>query len=305
MVHSKFKGLTLCSLVALLAAGQVSAHTGVRDLAEQGKPSYNGFTITHGCGSEGGDPYPVLGQSALFPNGKYAVWKNAAGKVVQIGGNGQGLIKDDELQLAVAGIAGFSSPFATTQEIVDELGTVQALFWKDGALEPKLNAVNPFKINAPVIANNCLQELRIRIGVINYCDFDKNASNDATGPYKEPKDAFGRRIPMIADLEHTGGIQRNVPGAPFFVTLPAGNGDNNRADWWFTKPTGGSALYSDPDLLQPEYWTTLIVKNSKENLAKCKGGLIEYKTVEPHGAAFDAYLSGPNTRPFSNGNSNL
>jgi hypothetical protein len=305
MAPSKFKVLTLCSLAALFAAGQALAHTGVRDKTEEGKASYNGFTITHGCGSHDGDPYPVLGQSALFPYGADVVWKDPAGKVVQVGGNGHNTISDEVLDLGVTGYAGFSSPFVTSQEIVDDLGNVQALLWKDGAMEPKLNAITPFKITAPEIANNCIKELRIRIGVINYCDFGKNEDNDKVGPYKAPKDAFGRKIPMLADLGGTGGVQRNVAGAPFFVTLPAGNGDDNRADWWFTEPYGKSALYNDPDLLQPEYWTTLTVKNSEADLKKCKGKFIEYKTVEPTGHAFDAYLTGPNTRPFTAGNSNL
>ena len=51
--------------------------------------------------------------------------------------------------------------------------------------------------------------------------------------------------------------------------MNAGNGDNNRADWWFTAPYGGSALYNDPDLLQPAYWTTMTVNNSAADLAAC------------------------------------
>lgn len=300
MIHPKFKGLTLCSLVALFAAGQAFAHTGVRDEVDEGNKSYNSFTITHGCGDEGGQSYPVLGQSALFPFGANAVWKNAAGVVIQKGGNGNGTISSATLALAVAGYAGFSSPFATSQEIVDKLGNVQALFWKDGAMEPKLNAVTPFKISAPTIANNCVKSLGIRVAVINYCDLNKNAANDINGPYLQPKDAFGRKIPK---LTIGTGIQTNVNGAPFYVTLPNGNGDNNRADWWFSAPVGGSFLYKDPQLLN-EWSATLIVNNSAADLAKCKGTKVDV-TVEPHGAAFDAYLTGPNTRPFTLGNSNL
>ena len=54
MTTTKFKGLTLCTLAALFAAGQAFAHTGVRDQATEGTASYNGFTIGHGCGA-GGD----------------------------------------------------------------------------------------------------------------------------------------------------------------------------------------------------------------------------------------------------------
>lgn len=301
MTRTIMKSLTLCSLVAIFAAGQAVAHTGVRDEVDEGKKSYNAFTITHGCGGDqGSQAYPVLGQSALFPFGPTAVWKNAAGTVIQTGGNGNGTISSATLALGVTGYAGLASPFATSQEIVDKKGNVQALFWKDGAMEPKLNAITPFKISAPTIANNCVKTLGIRVAVINYCDVAKNATNDNKGPYNQPKDAFGRKIPK---LTIGAGIQTKVAGAPFFVTMPAGNGDNNRADWWFSAPVGGSFLYKDQQLLN-EWSATLIVNNSAADLAKCKGTKVDV-TVEPHGAAFDDYLTGPNTSPFALGNSNL
>ena len=87
MTHSKFKGLALFSLVALFAAGQAFAHTGVRDSANETTASYNGFTIGHGCGGETGtDSYPVIGQASLFPFGVNAIWKNADGTVLEEGG---------------------------------------------------------------------------------------------------------------------------------------------------------------------------------------------------------------------------
>ena len=320
MNHSKLKSLMLCSLAALFVSGQAFAHTGVRDkVAEEGTSSYNGFTITHGCGAHtGADPWPVLGQAAVFPFGENAVWRNAAGAVIARGGDGGGTVSitqpDDPslprnpFTLSVAGYAGFSSPFTTTQEIVDDLGNVQALLWKDGAMEPKLNAVTPFKISAPKIANNCVKSLKIRIGVINYCDLEKNAANDAAGPYKEPKDAFGRKIPMLADLAGTGGVQRNVAGAAYYKTLRAGNDDNNRADWWFFNLDGGSSKYIDPDLFEEgvKLWSAVLtVNNTDANAAGCPGGALTEVSVEPNGVAFDTYLSGPNTRPFTKGDSDL
>ncbi len=195
MINTKLKGFALCSVVALFATGQAFAHTGVRDIAVEGTASYNGFTIGHGCGGDSGDAYPVLGQSALFPNGATAVWKKADGTLLAQGGNGNGTISAPDLQLAVAGLAGYSSPFTTTEEIVDGFGTVQALVYKDGALEPKLNAVTPFKVSAPTIANHCVKSLKIRIGVINYCDVDKNENTDIAGPYKQPKGCFWQKNP--------------------------------------------------------------------------------------------------------------
>jgi hypothetical protein len=304
MTDLKLKGLTFCSLVALFAAGQAFAHTGVRDVAEEGKASYNGFTITHGCGNsvEGGPPaqaYPVLGQSAVFPFGANAVWKDAAGTVLQVGGNGNGTISTATLALAVTGYAG-GSPFATSEEIVDELGNVQALFWKDGVMAPNMNAITSFKVTAPTIANNCVKSLKVRIGVINYCDVDKNAGNDKAGPYKAPKDALGHDVPRATSAK-TDFIQKNPADVDVFKDFAKnGNGDNNRADWWFTAPYGGSTRYNDPELLQPTYWTTLTVNNKAADLALCTGTQVDV-SVEPNGVAFDTFLSGRNTRPFTKG----
>lgn len=303
MTRSKFKGLTFCTLAAVFAAGQAFAHTGVRDQTIEGTASYNGFTITHGCsaGETGSESYPVIGQVALFPFGANVVWKSADGTVLQEGGNGNDTISSATLALSVTGYDSFSSPFSTTQEIVDGTGIVQALLWKDGAMEPMMNAITPFKITAPTIANNCVKSLKIRLGVINYCDVGKNADNDIKGPYKAPKDAFGRKVPQTSIA---GGTQANASAKSYFKAKSQGNGDNNRADWWFTAPYGGSALYNDPDVLQPTYWTTLTVNNSAADIAKCAGTPVDV-TVEPTGAAFDTYLTSPNTAPFSVGNSNL
>ncbi|NOU23884.1 MAG: hypothetical protein HOO93_19215 [Methyloglobulus sp.] len=311
----KKTSLALCSVAALFVAGQAFAHTGVRDKvtvsATAGAASYNGFTITHGCGGDSGDAFPVLGQSAVFPTGDRVVWREADGTVIQEGG-GAGIfdtivldhlnqpLPDGGLNLQVTGYAGMSSPFATAQEIVDpnalNPGVVEGLLWKDGAMEPKLNAITPFKVTVPKIIDPSVKQVNVRIGVINYCDFEKNAANDASGPYKQPKDAFGRNIPLLSSA--LAPDQINVAGAPVYVTLRAGNGDNNRQDWWFMAPYGGSALYNDPEVVQPAYWTTMTVIN-----ASATGTRVV--TIEPTGAAFDAILTGPNTRPFTKGDSNL
>jgi hypothetical protein len=308
MMVQKFTKLALCSVAALFVAGQAFAHTGVRDVAAEGTGSYNAFTITHGCGGDGGQGYPVVGQSALFPFGALAVWRDAAGNIIQQGGNGNGTISAPSLNLGVAGVAGYQSTFTTTEEIVDANGTVQALVWKDGTMAPNLYTLTPFRVAAPTIADSCVKELRIRMGVINYCDIGKRANNDASGPYTAPKDIFGNKIPMVTVSDpalpgYLAGTQTNVQGAPKFENQPAGNGDNNRADWWFAQPVGGSSLYNDPDLLQPTYWTTMRVINTNYDSA-CASPK-EFVTVEPHGAAFDSYLTGPRTRPFTAGNNNL
>jgi hypothetical protein len=326
MKHTK---ITFCTLAALFVAGQAVAHTGVRDSvtvsANAGSASYNGFTITHGCGGDSGDAYPVLGQSAVFPTGDRVVWREGAAILAEGGGaavfptivqvpdfdaNGNPVLdasgnpvthpEDKGLNLGVNGYASIASAFATAQEIVDpnalSPGVVEGLFWKDGAMEPKLNTISPFKVTVPKIIDPTVKQVNVRIGVINYCDFGKNAANDARGPYEQPRDAFGRKIPLLASSAAPDQI--NVAGAPVYVSLKAGNGDNNRQDWWFTAPYGGSALYNDPEVLQPTYWTTMTVINSSATGSRVV-------SIEPTGAAFDAILTGPNTRPFTKGDTNL
>ena len=302
MKHLK---LTLCSLVALFAAGQAFAHTGVRDQATEGATSYNAFTLTHGCGGETGtQSYPVIGQAAVFASGSNAVWRDSTGAVIEVGGDGNGTIAENTtLALSVAGVTG-GSAFATNNEIVDSLGVVHGLLWKDGVMPPNSYTLPQFKVTAPTIANNCVKTLKVRIGVINYCDQGKNAGNDSKGPYKAPRDANGDEVIRVTSAA-SGNVQVNPADADTFKDFAnRGNGDNNRADWWFTAPYGGSAMYSDPDLLQPTYWTTLTVNNKAADLALCTGTQVDV-SVEPSGAAFDTYLNGKNTRPFTKGNGNF
>ena len=237
----------------------------------------------------------------MFPTGDRVVWRDADGVVIAEGG-GAGIfdtvvldhdgtpLLDTGLNMQVTGYAGMDSAFTTVQEIVDpnalSPGIVEGLIWKDGAMEPKLNALPPFKVTLPKIIDPSVKQVNVRIGVINYCDFGKNADNDARGPYKEPRDAFNRKIPLLASAEAPDQI--NVPGAPYFRDMRQGNGDNNRQDWWFAAPYGGSALYNDPELVQPTYWTTMTVINSSAT-----GDRVV--SIEPTGAAFDAILTGANT----------
>ena len=67
----------------------------------------------------------------------------------------------------------------------------------------------------------------------------------------------------------------------------ATDGDNNRADWWFTGETG-TTKFVDPDLIQPTYWTTLTANNTEFDAAACGAG---YEVaVMPSGADIDKYL---------------
>lgn len=297
-------------VLAALGMGQAYAHTGVRDQVVEKQTSYNGFHIGHACASgvegESAQGYPVIGQSALFPYGDTAVWRDQTGAVIQQGGNGMDTIKDAKLDLKINGYASFSSPFATTQEIVDAAGVVRALQWSNGAVDPKLNAVTPFRATIPEITNPCVKTLKIRVGVINWCDLKKNEENDAKGPYKAPRDAFGRPVLMTTDAAINDGKQLNVAEAKPYKNMGKGNGDNNRADWWFFDLHGGSKLYKDPQIIggAANYWSAAITVNNSaaDNEACVTGGgtLVDY-TVEPAGVDFDTILTGPNTQPFTLG----
>ena len=311
MKKNTYKELQISSLGLLLISGQAISHTGVRDAAESGKASYNGFTITHGCAGDTSVSYPVIGQAALFPFGDNTVWRSSTGTVLGRGKAGHAGIStagkdhsgialpDIGLNLAVTGYVG-GSPFASSYEIFDTLGNVQALLWKDGAMPNNMNVVTQFKVTAPKITDNCIASLKVRLGVINYCDTGKNAANDKDGPYTAPKDAFGR-------LVQNG----TAPDSPVFRTLAKGNGDNNRADWWFTALDGGSILYNDASQLQPTYWSTMTVTNPLAHAAgsagalACPGAATRTVFVEPTGAAFDEYLNEKNLRGFSKGSSNF
>jgi hypothetical protein len=311
MKKNTSKALLIGSLGALFVSGQALAHTGVRDTAYSGTASYNGFTITHGCAGDDGVAYPVIGQAAVFPFGAKTVWKDATGAVLGRGIEGHtgidtagkdhsgNALPDIGLNLAVVGYVG-GSPFASSYEIFDSLANVQGLLWKDGAMPNNMNVVTPFKVTPPKITDNCIASLKVRIGVINFCDVGKNAENDAKGPYAAPKDAFGRAV--------QNGIE---PNSPYFKTMAKGNSDNNRADWWFTALDGGSLLYNDISQLQPTFWTTMTVNNPNAAVTgssaatACPGGKTRTVSVEPTGAAFDEYLNEQNLRGFSKGSINF
>ena len=318
MIDSKIKGLALCSVIGLLAAGQAVAHTGVRDQATAGTASYNGFTITHGCADyvAGGQQYPVIGQAALFPYGSTAVWREVSATPSTTNGtviaDPTTIVGANVYNLGVKDYASASSAFPTSNSIVDGLGNIHALVWKDGAMEPKQNTITPFKITHPAIINQCISSVKVRVAVINFCDVQKNQVNDATGPYTAPKDFLGRAIPNTAVA---GGIQANVTAtSPKFVTLAAGNGDHNRADWWFSDIYGGSQNFADSAILTEglALWSAGITVNNpnaaKQFLADgvtanpvytaCPGGQPRQVTVEPSGVDFDTYFTAANLQPF-------
>ena len=70
----------------------------------------------------------------------------------------------------------------------------------------------------------------------------------------------------------------------------ADDAENNRADWWFTAETG-TTKFTDPEIIQPSYWTTLTANNLEFDAASCGEG---YEVaVMPSGADIDKYLPHP------------
>jgi hypothetical protein len=128
------KQLILTAAVSLITS-QAYAHTTIKDQASENMNSYNALNIGHVCGGDTGtESYPVIGQTALFPYGDKVVWRkmSTATPAVEIskstGGDGGGVIAaGTTLSMGVSGYDGYSSPFASMDEIVDDLGNVQAL----------------------------------------------------------------------------------------------------------------------------------------------------------------------------------
>jgi hypothetical protein len=65
--------------------------------------------------------------------------------------------------------------------------------------------------------------------------------------------------------------------------------NNNRADWWFTGETG-TQKFTDPDLIQPTFWTTLTVMNPNATDANCPADQRFDAAVMPSGSDIDHYL---------------
>ncbi len=287
--------------IAVYAAGQaVYAHTGVRDQATEGTTSYNGFTITHGCGSDT-DPtlptLPVIGQSAVVPYGLAdsssgpTIWVDLSTNMVLATG-GTGIVSLPALpalpifSLSFGGIQQ-DDPFAIVREELDAASptVVRALNWQGSdeihklkrvrknrwklvkkpfaGLRTDLVGIPQFRVSAPTIIDDCVSKLRVRIAVTNWCEKGRNEANDP---------------------------------------------DNNRADWWFPHPViapgtagapgTGSTKFVDVDLTQDSFWTTLTVNNVDLNPtpANCPGGALREVAVQPAGTEIDTYLANP---PFT------
>ncbi len=65
--------------------------------------------------------------------------------------------------------------------------------------------------------------------------------------------------------------------------------NNNRSDWWFTGETG-TQKFTDADLIQPTFWTTLTVMNPNAIDANCPADQRFDAAVMPSGADIDGFL---------------
>ncbi len=282
--------------IAVYAAGQaVYAHTGVRDMATEGTASFNGFTITHACGSDTNDgaELPVIGQSAVFPYGDASssfgptVWVDVAtNTVIPTGGTGiVSLPAAPALPLFNLSVGGIqqNDPFDIVEEETDPASptVVRALNFKGSnviralardrnrlikkpfrGLHPDLVGIPLFRISAPTIVDPCVKSLRVRTAVANWCEKGQNEASDP---------------------------------------------DNNRADWWFTHPViapgtagapgSGSTKFVDADLTKDNFWTTLTVNNvdtadtaDPPTTSTCPGGVLRDIAVQPAGPEIDTFL---------------
>ncbi|MGH8507340.1 MAG: hypothetical protein ACREVH_01275 [Gammaproteobacteria bacterium] len=299
MLSSKIlnRSVIVSLTIAFYAAGQaVNAHTGVRDQPTGGTTTYNGFTITHGCGTP---PLPVIGQSAVFPYGDASssagptVWVDLSNNTV-IPTGGTGIVSLPAapalpiFNLSVGGIQQ-NDPFDIVVEQTDPLsGAVRALHWqgsdeiqrlkklKSGRLKllkkpfpglrTDLVGIPEWRASAPRIIDNCVSKLLVRIAVANWCEKGANEAND-------PED--------------------------------------NRADYWFPIPViapgsagapgSGSTKFTDIGAVQATFWTTMTVNNSNVNndpATNCPGGALHDVAVQPAGTEIDTYLPLP---PFTQG----
>ncbi|MGH8609367.1 MAG: hypothetical protein ACREX9_18725 [Gammaproteobacteria bacterium] len=253
--------LMTCSVISLLygVSQGALAHTGVRDQvtssATSTTTSNNAFTVPHGCdGADGGaDPLPVLGQSAVFPFGRpdETVW-------VRLGTNTPidpvtVIGGDGHLNLNVAGV-------------------------QEGSLfETQSEEVNPDG-GDPLGAHDS-----IPVRALNW----KDGSLD---PDMLGYTAFQVSVPTIVN-NCVANVRYRIAVANWCEKKQneATDGNNNRADWWFTGETG-TQKFTDPHLIQPTFWTTLTAKNPNATDANCPADQRFDVAVMPSGADIDRYL---------------
>jgi hypothetical protein len=253
--------LMTCSVISLLygVSEGALAHTGVRDQvrssATSATTSNNAFTITHGCSGaeEGPDPLPVLGQSSVFPFGtaSQAVWVNLATNAPIDPVTVIG--GDGTLNLNVTGVQD-GSIFATQRE-----------------------EVNPNPGDPPGDHGS------IPVHALNW-------KNGSLNPEMLGYTLFRVSVPPIVN-NCVANLRIRIAVANWCEEdqNEATDRNNNRADWWFTGETG-TQKFTDPDLIQPTFWTTLTVMNPNATDDNCPADQRFDVAVMPSGADIDTYL---------------
>jgi len=250
-----------CSVISLLygVSEGALAHTGVRDQARSSATSTttsnNAFTVPHGCsGAEGGgNQRPVLGQSAVFPFGGpgQVVWVNPATNAPVDPVTVIG--GDGLLNLNVTGVQDRSIFDTQTEE------------------------VNPNPGDPPGPHGS------IPVHALNWKD--GSLSPDLLG-----YTLFRVSVPPIVN-NCVANLRLRIAVANWCEEKQneATDRNNNRADWWFTGETG-TQKFTDPDLIQPTFWTTLTVMNPNAIDANCPADQRFDVAVMPSGADIDRYL---------------
>lgn len=146
----------------LLLAGQVAAHTTVKNQMTEGVRDDNALRLGHGCEGD----RPVVAQSVVFPDDAAElstsdpnVVVNALSEVIRTG--------------TLAGLAQSiqdRSIFSLQSEIVDANGNVIGFQARKGSLAPNLSGRVPFQFSPPgFVAASCARRLLIRVAIADIC----------------------------------------------------------------------------------------------------------------------------------------
>ncbi len=258
----RVRKLTTCSVLGLLYAVSPGtlAHTGVRDTvtgsATSTTTSNNAFVITHGCAGaeEGSVQQPVIGQTAVFPFGdaSQVVWLRLGTPNTPID-PATVIGGDGYLNLNVGGVQDRSIFDTQGEEINPDSGD-------------RLGDHNAIPVHA-----------------LNWKD-------GSLAPWMVGYTTFRVTVPRIVN-NCVANLRIRIAVANWCAEdqNEASDPNNNRADWWFTAETG-TQKFTDPDLIQPTFWTTLTVRNPNATDANCPADQRFDVAVMPSGSDIDKYL---------------
>jgi hypothetical protein len=161
-MHSPFRQTALAAAL-LAAAFAAQAHTTIQVQAAEGQTTYNHLVIGHGCTAADGSTLPVIAQSVLFPTVRpvYSVTGTMAGNpaVVSISSLAN-----------IAQLIQSKAIFSKQKEKLDAAGQVIGFESSEGALDPTLHGLVPFRtagITFP--ADSCAVKLVVRVAIADIC----------------------------------------------------------------------------------------------------------------------------------------